>query len=189
MSHRLTSSQTVGPFFDIGMKRLCCDDLSADGARGERIEIRGRVLDAGGEGVPDAVLEFWQADANGKYPHPEDPAAGEADPKFHGYGRVATDESGAFRLITIKPGRVSGPQGKLQGPHIAVSIFMRGLLIRLLTRIYFADDPANDADAVLFLVDQKRRGTLIAEKCAGADHCFEWNVRLQGPNETVFFEL
>src|SRR5271154_6643958 len=103
MSHPLTPSQTVGPFFDIGMRRLYIDDLTSGGASGEPIEIRGRVLDAGGEGIPDAVLEFWQADANGKYPHPEDPGAAEADPKFHGYGRVATDESGAFRLITIKP--------------------------------------------------------------------------------------
>lgn len=189
MSHRLTPSQTVGPFFDIGMKRLCVDDLTVDGATGERVDIRGRVFDAGGEGVSDAVLEFWQADASGKYSHPEDPNAGEADRKFRGYGRVATNETGAFRLITIKPGRVPGPEGKPQAPHIAVSIFMRGLLVRLITRIYFADDPANDDDAVLFLVDQKRRGTLMATKYESTGHCFEWNVRLQGPDETVFFEL
>jgi protocatechuate 3,4-dioxygenase, alpha subunit len=187
MSQHPTPSQTVGPFFEIGMKRLCCDDLTADGATGEHIEIRGRVIDAGGEGVPDAILEFWQADAKGKYPHPEDPQSGQADPTFHGHGRVATNESGAFRLITIKPGRVPGPEGKLQAPHIAVSIFMRGLLSRLISRIYFSNDPANDEDAVLFLVDQKRRRTLIAMECG--DKCFEWNVRLQGPDETVFFEL
>src|SRR5579871_6376981 len=187
MSQHPTPSQTVGPFFEIGLKRLCCDDLAAGGALGECIEIRGRVIDAGGEGVPAALLEFWQADATGKYAHPEDPHCSQADPQFHGYGRVATDESGGFRLTTIKPGRVAGPEGQLQAPHIAVSIFMRGLLARLITRIYFPDDPANDDDPVLFLVDPKRRGTLIAAKCSGAEKCFEWNIRLQGPQETVFF--
>ena len=188
MSLPATTSQTVGPFFSIGLEWLYVDNLAGPGASGQHIKIEGRVLDADGQGVQDGLLEFWQANSQGKYAHPEDKQEKPVEPGFLGYGRVATGEDGSFRFTTIKPGRVPGPDGKLQAPHIAVSVFTRGLLIRLITRIYFADDPANSEDFALNLVEPARRGTLMAQKSAKRDGLLEWNVVLQGPNETVFFD-
>ena len=188
MSLQATTSQTVGPFFLIGLERLFVDNLAGPEVSGERVEIEGRVLDADGQGVPDAMLELWQANAQGKYAHPEDTQAKSVEPGFRGYGRVPTAEDGTFRFTTIKPGRVPGPQGKLQAPHIVVSVFMRGLLRRLITRIYFPDDPANSEDFALNLVEFGRRGTLVARKSTKRDDLLEWNVLLQGPDETVFFD-
>ena len=188
MSLQATTSQTVGPFFLIGLEWLFMDNLAGPGVSGERVEIEGRVLDAHGQGVPDAMLELWQANAHGKYAHPEDTQAKSLEPGFLGYGRVATAEDGIFRFTTIKPGRVPGPQGKLQAPHIVVSVFMRGLLRRLITRIYFPDDATNSEDFALNLVESNRRGTLVARKSTKRDGLLEWNVVLQGPEETVFFD-
>jgi len=134
------------------------------------------------------MLELWQANAHGKYAHPEDTQAKSLEPGFLGYGRVATAEDGIFRFTTIKPGRVPGPDGKLQAPHIVVSVFMRGLLRRLITRIYFPDDATNSEDFALNLVESNRRGTLVARKSTKRDGLLEWNVVLQGPEETVFFD-
>ena len=188
MSLQATTSQTVGPFFLIGLEWLFMDNLAGPGVSGERVEIEGRVLDAHGQGVPDAMLELWQANAHGKYAHPEDTQAKSLEPGFLGYGRVATAEDGIFRFTTIKPGRVPGPDGKLQAPHIVVSVFMRGLLRRLITRIYFPDDATNSEDFALNLVESNRRGTLVARKSTKRDGLLEWNVVLQGPEETVFFD-
>ena len=188
MSLQATTSQTVGPFFLIGLQWLFVDNLAGPGVSGERVEIEGRVLDADGQGVPDAMLELWQANAHGKYAHPEDTQAKSLEPGFLGYGRVATAEDGIFRFTTIKPGRVPGPHGKLQAPHIVVSVFMRGLLRRLITRIYFPDDLTNCEDFALNLVEKNRRGTLVARKSTKRDGLLEWNVVLQGPEETVFFD-
>ena len=188
MSLQATTSQTVGPYFFIGMNWLLKDDLAGPGVAGERIVIAGRVLDADGQGVSDAVLEFWQADAQGKYAHPDDQQEKSAQPAFQGFGRVPTAEDGGFRFTTIKPGAVPGPDGKLQAPHIVVSVFMRGLLRRLVTRIYFPGEPANASDFALNLVETGRRATLIAMKSEQHAGHLEWNVFLQGPNETVFFD-
>jgi protocatechuate 3,4-dioxygenase alpha subunit len=185
---RATTSQTVGPFFDIGLQRFGCADLTGPGVSGERIEIEGRVLDGDGIPVPDAVLEIWQANADGKYAHPEDTQAKPIEPAFRGYGRIATDEQGRFRIVTIKPGPVPGPKGSMQAPHIAVSVFMRGLLKRLVTRIYFPDDVRHANDPVLALVDPQRRPTLIAKTTAADASSLHWDVILQGPDETVFFD-
>ena len=130
---------------------------------------------------PDAVIEIWQASPEGKY-------AQGVDKGFLGFGRVATDDQGEFRFSTVKPGSVPGPDGKMQAPHLAVSVFMRGLLDRLVTRIYFPDDLRNAEDFVLNLVEPERRGTLIARQVGGSTNCLEWNVILQGNGETVFFE-
>jgi len=108
---------------------------------------------------------------------------------FHGYGRIPTDEDGKFRFTTIKPGAVPGPDGKLQAPHIAVSVFMRGLLRRVVTRIYFSDEAGNAGDFVLGLVEAARRGTLIASRVPGVEGLLQWDVIMQGPGETVFFDL
>ena len=188
MSLQATTSQTVGPYFLIGLERLFVDNLAGPGVPGERVEIEGRVLDADGEGVPDAMLELWQANAQGKYAHPEDTQAKSVEPGFRGYGRVPTAPDGTFRFTTIKPGRVPGPEGKLQAPHIVVSVFMRGLLRRLITRIYFPDDPANSEDFALKLVESSRRSTLVARNSSGRGGLLEWNVVLRGPYETVFFD-
>ena len=188
MSLQATTSQTVGPYFSIGLTRLKKDNLAAPGVSGERITVAGRVLDGDGVGVPDAMLETWQANCHGKYSHSEDTQDKPLDPSFKGYGRIFTDGAGAFRFTTIRPGNVAGPDGKPQAPHIVVSVFMRGLLRRLVSRIYFPDDPANAGDFVLNLVEPARRGTLIAKKNSSTDGNLEWNVILQGANETVFFD-
>lgn len=171
-----TTSQTVGPFFSIGLNVLLAADLVGPG---ERFTLEGRVLDANRKPIPDALIEIWQANGEGKYPQP-----GEA---FRGFGRVATDENGAFEIKSIKPGAVPGPHGTMQAPHLEVSVFMRGLLIRLTTRMYFPDEPANATDPILNLVPASRRGTIIAKKTASG--VLHWDVLMQGDDETVFFDI
>ena len=188
MTLRATTSQTVGPFFSIGLERLNRAELAGPGVAGERVTIEGRLLDADGVGVPDAIIELWQANSYGKYAHPEDPQDKPMETGFQGYGRIPTDEDGKFRFTTIKPGPVPGPDSKLQAPHIAVSVFMRGLLRRLVTRIYFPDEPGNAGDFALSLVEAERRGTLIARKAPGVDGLLKWDVIVQGAGETVFFD-
>jgi protocatechuate 3,4-dioxygenase alpha subunit len=189
VSLQATTSQTVGPFFKIGFEWLYRDNLAGEGVSGERVSIQGRVLDGDGVTVPDAILEIWQANANGKYAHPEDTQDKLLEPGFKGYGRVPTNAEGRFSFATIKPGPVPGPDGKEQAPHLLVSVFMRGVLRRLVTRIYFPDEPRNAADFILGLVEPARRSTLIAKKVAGDSGTLEWNVVLQGTDETVFFDL
>jgi protocatechuate 3,4-dioxygenase alpha subunit len=193
MSLQATTWQTVGPFFKIGLAWLYQDDIAGTGASGDRVTIEGRILDADGQPVPDGILEIWQANSHGKYAHPDDTQDKPLEPGFKGYGRIPTDDQGRFRFTTIKPGRVPGPDGpssekKLQAPHLAISVFTRGLLRRLITRMYFPDDPANHEDFALNLVEPARRPTLIAKKANNRPNTLEWNVILQGPNETVFFD-
>ena len=188
MSLQATTSQTVGPYFKIGLEWLNRDNLAGEGVSGERVTIQGRVLDGDGVPVPDAFIEIWQANAHGKYAHPEDEQDKPMEPGFLGYGRIPTGKDGVFRFTTIKPGPVPGPNGKEQAPHLVVSVFMRGLLKRLTTRIYFPDS-RNAADPILNLVEPARRSTLIAKNAAGRPGELEWNVVLQGAEETVFFDL
>jgi len=183
-----TTSQTVGPFFSIGLDRLRTNDLAGPGVSGERLTIGGKVLDGDGQPVPDAVIEIWQANTHGKYAHPEDTQEKPLEPDFSGYGRVPTDDNGQFRFTTIKPGPVPGPRGKPQAPHLVVSVFMRGLLKRVVTRVYFPGEAANDSDFILSLVEPARRPTLIARKVQGKDALLRWNVVMQGSEETVFFD-
>jgi protocatechuate 3,4-dioxygenase, alpha subunit len=189
MSVHATTSQTVGPFFKIGLEWLYRDNLVVEGVSGERVTIQGRVLDGDGLPVPDAILEIWQANAHGKYNHPEDTQDKPLEPGFNGYGRVPTNAEGMFRFNTIKPGSVPAPNGKQQAPHLVVSVFMRGVLRRLVTRMYFPDDERNSGDHILNLVEAARRTTLIAKNTADDPGSLEWNVVLQGPEETVFFDL
>ena len=181
MSAGITPSQTVGPFFHIGTADLVRAEIAGPDVAGERVTLAGRVLDGNGAPVDDALVEVWQADAEGRYP------VEGAGPGFQGFGRVATDDNGAFRFTSIKPGRVPGPGGQLQAPHLAVAVFMRGLLRHLVTRVYFPDDPANADDPVLQSVPAERRATLVARTGGGAG-ALEWNVILQGQDETVFFD-
>ena len=188
MSRQATTSQTVGPFFSIGMCRAIKENLAGPGTSGERVVIEGRVFDGDGKPVPDAILEIWQANSHGKYAHPEDQQDKPVEANFTGYGRIPTGDDGKFRFTTIKPGQVPDLDGKLQAPHIVVSVFARGLLRRLVTRIYFPDEPANSNDFVLNLVETRRRDTLVAKKKAREAGALEWNVILRGANETVFFD-
>jgi protocatechuate 3,4-dioxygenase alpha subunit len=182
-----TPSQTVGPFFSIGLKHLNRADLS-EGITGERIKIQGSVLDGDGQPVPDAILEIWQADPDGRYRHPEHSAAQNAATLFFGFGRIPTDEEGRFSFTTVRPGPVHGPDGKPQAPHLQISVFMRGLLKQLVTRLYFPEEPLNASDPVLQIVPESRRETLIARQVNEKQNTLEWNVCLQGGNETVFFD-
>ncbi len=180
-----TASQTVGPFYRIGLEQMYVDDLAPAAAPQDKVTIHGRVVDGDAKPVNDAVLEIWQADAHGKYAHPDDTQDKPLTRGFRGFGRVPTDANGAFRFTTVKPGSVPGPHGIRQAPHLLVAVFMRGLLIHLLTRMYFPDDADNAGDPVLNLVPGERRPTLIATRSDGG---LEWNVVLQGERETVFFD-
>jgi len=188
MSLQATTSQTVGPYLHIGLTWLITENLVGPGVTGERVSLEGRVLDGDGKPVDDALVEIWQANAHGKYAHPEDRQAKPVEPGFRGFGRSATDAEGRFRFQTVKPGRAPAHDRRLQAPHIAVNVFMRGQLKQLVTRIYFPDESANAEDPVLALVPPERRATLIARKVPGKAGTLEWNVILQGPEETVFFD-
>lgn len=189
----MTGSQTVGPFLHIGLAGLYRDDLRAGGVEGDVVTIQGRVLDGDGVGVPDGLVEIWQANRHGRYPDPQDARVLPLEPSFRGFGRVATDAQGDFRFTTIKPGALPGPQGRLQAPHIVVSVFMRGLIKRLATRMYFPDGIGHADDHVLGLVPQQRRATLIARAIDGNAANLEWNIVVQagahGYDETVFFDI
>jgi protocatechuate 3,4-dioxygenase alpha subunit len=187
VSLRASTSQTIGPYLRIGLEWMVIEDLAPQGVVGERVQIIGKIFDADSKPVNDAAVEIWQANSHGKYASPEDKQDKPAEKSFRGYGRSLTDEAGTFRFRTIKPGRVPGPDGKPQAPHLTVTIFMRGLLKQLQARIYFPDDPANAEDPVLNLVPAERRATLIARR--RSDGALEWNVVLQGKNETVFFDF
>lgn len=187
-----TPSQTVGPFFHLGMDRPEWADLTASGAAGERIAIEGRVIDGDGMPVPDAVIELWQANAAGRYNHPDDNQTDKPlDPGFHGFGRVATDGGGRFRVTTIKPGPVPGRGNALQAPHINLAVFARGLLIHLYTRLYFADEPGNAGDPLLASIeDEAVRRTLLARREADAKPAlYRFDIVLQGENETAFLDI
>ena len=186
MSLKTTPSQTVGPYLHIGLTWLVTDNLVGPGVTGDPITIEGRITDADGRPVDDALVEIWQANAHGRYDHPDDTRDLPLEPGFKGFGRVPTDASGAFRFTTIKPGPVPAPDGSMQAPHLNVTIFMRGMLKQLTTRIYFPDEPANADDRVLASVPSERRGTLIAKPIGNGR--LQWNVVLQGDGETVFFE-
>lgn len=188
-----TTSQTVGPYLHIGLSGLNCADLSAglpdQGA--PKVVIEGRVIDGQGNPVPDGMIEIWQADARGVYRHSDDPGyagADDARSAFTGFGRLPTEPDGSFRFTTIKPGRVAGPGGSLQAPHLVVSLFMRGLLKHLSTRMYFPDEAqANEEDWILQQVPAARRATLVAQRVENGE--LRWEVVLQGKGETVFFDI
>ncbi|RJQ72348.1 protocatechuate 3,4-dioxygenase subunit alpha [Pseudonocardiaceae bacterium YIM PH 21723] len=172
----LTPAQTVGPYYSIGMTRPGTEFVVPADHPGA-ITISGRVLDVNGDPVPDATLEIWQADADGRFDHPDDPRG--AVPGFSGFGRCGTDEDGRYEFRTVKPGALPD-----QAPHIDVLVFARGLMHWLATRIYFAEETsANAGDPVLASVDPDRRHTLIATED------LRFDIRLRGDGETVFFAL
>jgi protocatechuate 3,4-dioxygenase alpha subunit len=183
-----TPSQTVGPFFSFSLLATPQAHLvPADTPDAVRIE--GRLLDAEGAPVNDAMIEIWQAARSGRYAHSADARDDlTLEPGFTGFGRCGTDEGGRFAFVTVKPGPVPGPGGAMQAPHIDVSVFARGLLHRLVTRLYFPDEAeANAADPILGSIeDPEARATLVAEPVDGA---LRFDIRLQGPRETAFFAV
>ena len=196
-----TPSQTAGPYVHIGLtpnfseiKGIYPSDLGVTMLTpetvGERIVVSGRVIDGAGSPVGDAVVELWQADAGGSYAAPMGPGSNSA-PAFSGWGRQPTSAEGVFSFETIKPGRVTGPDGKPMAPHVALWIVARGINIGLQTRLYFEDEAeANGADFVLGrIADPRRRATLIARREEGAVPRYVLDIYLQGDKETVFFDV
>jgi protocatechuate 3,4-dioxygenase alpha subunit len=188
-----TGSQTVGPFFGLAMLRddMLRQRLDGPGTAGRPIRIEGQLLDGDRAPVPDALIEIWQANAHGRYYHPADDRDLPLEPSFSGFGRAGTDEDGRFWFETVRPGPVPGPGGTEQAPHLVVTLFARGLLNHVVTRLYFADDPANDRDPILARVPASRRGTLLARPADGQAEraLYRWEIRLQGEGETAFFNL
>jgi protocatechuate 3,4-dioxygenase alpha subunit len=190
----LTGSQTVGPFFRFGLVRPELERLWRPGVLGTHIRLVGRVTDGKGTPVPDAMIEIWQADADGHYAHPADQRAGKRERVFLGFGRSGTDADGMFHFDTIKPGPVPGRGNSTQAPHLEVSVFARGLLDRLITRVYFPDEPLNDQDPLLGSIKDKAvRRTLIARLDGDAAETnsmptYVFDIRLQGEGETAFFD-
>jgi protocatechuate 3,4-dioxygenase alpha subunit len=169
-----TASQTIGPFWHL-IDDPTWADLTRFGASGETIVLTGIVTDGQGQLVTDAAIEIWQSSP-------------ETTDLFPGYGRCRTDPAGRFRFTTLKPGPVAGLGNALQAPHVAITIFARGLLTGLATRLYFADEPLNETDPVLALIDDsERRRTLIAQQVSPAT--WQLDIRLQGDGETVFMEI
>lgn len=185
---RLTPFSTVGPFFKLLVRDRAegTDCLVTAATRGNRITIEGTLRDGAGAPIDDGLVEIWQADAEGRFHHPEDFQEAVADPAFDGFGRAATGQDGAFTFQTIKPGRVPGPDGAPQAPHVLVSVMARGIMSRCWTRLYFEDEPANAEDAVLQIVPPERRETLLARRVAEGRYRFD--IVVQGNGETVFFD-
>lgn len=190
MTLGITPSQTVGPFLAIGLPWPDGSFVVPEQTPGA-IVISGQVLDGAGQPVPDALVETWQADPGSRFDHPDDPRGPAASPGFRGFGRCPTDADGRYRIVSLRPGSLPSPDGGMEAPHLDVSVFARGLLDRVVTRIYFCDETAaNDCDPVLTAItDPHRRATLIATSGAGQPGEFGFDIRLQGERETVFFDV
>ena len=187
MSRVPTPSQTVGPFFSIGLSALYSEKFECAPGEGEYVLIRGRVFDGDGQPVPDALLEIWQACEAARGDCDQEPSArGEKIPP--GFGRIATNERGEFQFNTVRPASRRDEDGLLHAPHLAVVVLMRGLLRHLLTRVYFAGEATNREDAVLNLVPPERQQTLLAQPASERASELSWDIHLQGELETVFFE-
>jgi protocatechuate 3,4-dioxygenase alpha subunit len=179
-----SASQTVGPFFRIGLiHNQAQSNLVNENTSGERITLTGVVFDGDGQPISDAMIEIWQPDSNGIFNHPLDPLQRQADPHFRGFGRAENRNAGKYEFKTIKPGSRDG-----MAPYINVHVFARGMLIHAMTRIYFPDEPANAEDPFLNSVEPERRHTLIAARDeSGGAPVYRFDIRMQGEDETVFF--
>ena len=181
---RTTPSQTVGPFFEFCLHWPDGPEVVGDATPGA-LWLYGRVVDGEGQPIPDALIETWQADSDGRFDHADDPRG--AVHGFRGFGRCPTDADGHYAIRTLKPGCVPGEDGRDQAPHIDVTVLSRGLLRRLVTRVYFADEVvANSSDALLERLPVDARRTLLAERTAEG---YRFDIRLQGDHETAFFDL
>ncbi len=197
----LTPSQTVGPFYAYGLtpkgrakwdpdgtyswKETVGDNLVTPDVVGDRIRIEGAIYDGDGQPIPDAMLEIWQADGQGRYAN-EPGSRARPNAAFKGHGRSACDKDGVFSFDTVKPGQVAGPGGTPQAPHVVFAIFGRGMLRQVYTRMYFEGEAANATDPILALVPADRRDTLIAKKNGNV---WRFDIYMQGDRETVFFDV
>jgi len=186
--HVPTGSQTVGPFFSIGLSALGREKIECDQVAGDGVTIRGRVLDGDGQPVPDAVLEIWQASDAAQNKSANEARALHSGNIPLGFGRVATNEKGEFQFTTRKPLARRDADGTMHAPHLVIVVLMRGLMRQLVARIYFPGEAANANDAVLKIVPAERRGTLLATRTPGHEDELQWDIHLQGERETVFFE-
>lgn len=196
-----TPSQTAGPYVHIGLAPGAAGfdiyaqelghDIAGPNAKGERIRIEGRVIDGMGSPIKDVLLEAWQANSEGIYAHPEHPGA--VEDGFRGWGRVIPDfDTGYWTFETVKPGAVTDLNGRQLAPHIGLWIVARGINVGLQTRLYFSDETsANAADPVLNLIEwERRRATLIAERTdSDGTPVYRFDIKLQGEDETVFFDI
>ena len=190
VERRQTPSQTVGPFFGVGLTRASLSQsvMVNELTEGERIRIEGTVFDGAGAPIEDALVEVWQANAHGRYRHDLDAGPALLDPNFFGFGRCPTDATGAFHFETVKPGAIHAGDGRPHAPHLNVAVFARGMLVHAYTRMYF-DGDALDADPTLALVDRERRGTLVGVRTGQGERAvYRWDIHLQGDRETVFFD-
>ena len=189
MSELLTPSQTVGPYFSMRLPWPDGPYVAGAGTPGA-LTIYGRLYDGAGDPIPDGLIETWQASPEGRFAHPGDPRGPVpgGDQVFRGFGRCATGHDGSYKIVTLKPGPLPTGDGRIEAPHIDVSVFARGMLDRSVTRIYFPDEQAaNAADPVLESVPAGRRATLIA--APAGDNLLRFDIRMQGQEETVFFDL
>ncbi|WP_292934678.1 protocatechuate 3,4-dioxygenase subunit alpha [Noviherbaspirillum sp.] len=198
-----TASQTAGPYVHIGLapnqagfdifEKNFANVLTGPATKGERIRIEGRVIDGSGTPLRDVLLEIWQANAAGRYQHPADLQAKDVDEDFRGWGRACSDfETGVYRFDTIKPGPVTGRNGREMAPHINFWIVARGINIGLNTRMYFSDEAERNAkDPVLNLIEwEVRRKTLVAQREELNDEVvYRFDIRIQGEDETIFFDI
>ena len=187
MSHALTPSQTIGPFYFGTLVNGYRADMAPPGVAGERVELVLSLFDGQGVLVPDGLFEIWQANSHGRYNHPDDRRNLPLDSGFEGFGRASTDAKGEAYFTTVRPGRVPWPAGGMQAAHINISVFARGVLNRLATRLYFDGDPALPEDPVLKMVEPARRDTLIAKR--DGQGIWRLPIHLGGANETVFFDV
>ena len=188
MIFEVTPSQTVGPYFAIGLPYDGGNLIVPEGAPGA-ITIAGTVYDGRGETIPDHLIEFWQADGEGRFADMHGYGEQSRLQGFRGFGRYGVEDGdGTYSMVTVKPGRVPGPNnGVPQAPHIDVTLFARGMLDRVVTRIYFADEAqANATDPVLATVPAERRNTLLAQP---TEDGYRFDIHLQGAGETVFFDI
>lgn len=185
----VTPSQTVGPYFSFGLTEPWEEREDAvEPYHSGAIEVFGRVLDGRGDPIPDAMIETWQADPNGRFNHPDDPRGAAVFEGFRGFARSGTDGEGRWSVRTLKPGSFPAPDGTPQAPHLLATVMARGVLRQLTTRIYFGDEPtANADDPVLRSLPADARATLIAEAIDGRGYRFD--IHLQGDDETAFFAL
>jgi protocatechuate 3,4-dioxygenase alpha subunit len=182
-----TPSQTVGPYLSIALPWPDGPDVVAPGTPGA-VRLAGRLTDGANEPVPDGLIEVWQADPDGRFNHPDDPRGPQIYPGFRGFGRCPTDTEGRFGFTTLKPGALPDGSGGVEAPHLDVSVFARGLLNRVITRIYFPDEPrANAADPVLGGLPAETAPLLVA--VAEPDGSLRFDIRLQGVGETPFFRV
>jgi protocatechuate 3,4-dioxygenase, alpha subunit len=184
-SEGVTPWQTVGPFFHFALPYESGAAV-AGASRAGAITLHGTVYDGEGNGLPDALVEVWQADESGSFVEEPGIFSAPADDGFRGFGRAATDADGHYSFRTVKPAGVPTQDGATQAPHIAMSVFARGMLRRVVTRVYFDDSPDNESDPLLSSVDEARRATLVATREDGG---YRFDVRLQGDDETVFLDV